>query len=66
MDDMKIHEEEPPPVAYSLHYFAECIREGAAGARRTPDLRIRPSKPDRRDCISQQLAGDRFHMDGQR
>ena len=43
------------PVAYSLYYFAECIRDSAAGARRAPDLRTSPAKPDRWDYISQLL-----------
>jgi hypothetical protein len=43
------------PVAYSLYYFAECIRHSASGARRAPDLRASPAKPDRWDYISQLL-----------
>ena len=43
------------PVAYSLYYFAECIRDSAAGGRRAPDLRASPAKPDRWDYISQLL-----------
>lgn len=43
------------PVAYSLYYFAECIRDSAAGGRRAPDLRAGPAKPDRWDYISQLL-----------
>lgn len=41
------------PVAYSFYYFAECIRDSAAGSRRAPDLRACPAKPDRWDYISQ-------------
>ena len=43
------------PVAYSLYYFAECIRDSASGARRAPDLRAIQVKPDRWDYISQLL-----------
>jgi hypothetical protein len=43
------------PVAYSLYYFAECIRDSASGHRRAVDLRRSPSKPDRWDYISQLL-----------
>jgi hypothetical protein len=43
------------PVAYTLYYFAECIRDSASGARRAPDLRTSPAKPDRWDYISQLL-----------
>ena len=42
-------------VAYSLYYFAECIRDSAAGGRRAPNLRASPAKPDRWDYISQLL-----------
>lgn len=43
------------PVAYSLYYFSECIRDSASGARRAPNLHLRtaPAKPDRWDYISQ-------------
>jgi hypothetical protein len=45
------------PVAYSLYYFAECIRASAAGGRRAPNFHLRtcPAKPDRWDYISQLL-----------
>ena len=42
-------------VAYTLYYFAECIRDSAGGSRRAPDLRASPAKPDRWDYISQLL-----------
>jgi hypothetical protein len=42
-------------VAYSLYYFAQCIRDSAAGARRAPDLRASSVKSDRWDYISQLL-----------
>jgi hypothetical protein len=41
------------PVAYSLYYFTECIRDSALGRRRAVDLRHSPAKPDRWDYISQ-------------
>jgi len=43
------------PVAYTLYYFAECIRDSASGARRAPDLRAIQVKPDRWDYVSQLL-----------
>ena len=43
------------PVAYSLYYFAECIRDSAAGGRRAPDLRASSVKSERWDYISQLL-----------
>jgi hypothetical protein len=43
------------PVAYTLYYFTECIRDSASGARRAPDLRASPAKPDRWDYVSQLL-----------
>jgi hypothetical protein len=43
------------PVAYTLYYFAECIRDSASGACRAPDLRAIQVKPDRWDYVSQLL-----------
>jgi hypothetical protein len=45
------------PAAYSLYYFAECIRDSASGSRRAPNLHLRAgsAKPDRWDYISQLL-----------
>jgi len=43
------------PAAYSLYYFAECIRDSAAGGRRAPDLRLNPVQSDKWDYISQLL-----------
>jgi hypothetical protein len=43
------------PAAYSLHYFAECIRDSAAGSRRAPELHAGPTKLDKWDYISQLL-----------
>jgi DNA-directed RNA polymerase subunit RPC12/RpoP len=41
------------PIAYSLYYFTECIRDSASGGRRAPDLRINTVKSDKWDYISQ-------------
>ena len=43
------------PVAYVLYYFAECIRDSAAGGCRVPDFWMHPAKSDKWDCISQSL-----------
>jgi hypothetical protein len=43
------------PVAYSLYYFTECIRDGASGGRRAPDLLTSPVRSDKWDYISQLL-----------
>jgi hypothetical protein len=43
------------PVAYVLYYFAECIRDSAAGGCRVPDFWMHPAKSDKWDCISQLL-----------
>jgi len=43
------------PVAYSLYYLTECIRDSSSGGRRAPDLRESPAKPDRWDYVSQLL-----------
>jgi len=42
------------PVAYVLYYFAECIRDSAAGGCRAPDFWKRPNE-DKWDCILQSL-----------
>lgn len=44
------------PVAYVLYYFAECIRDSAAGGCRVPDFWMHPAKSDKWDCIMQSLA----------
>lgn len=41
------------PIAYSLYYFTECIRDSASGGRRAHDLRDSPVKSDKWDYISQ-------------
>ncbi len=43
------------PVAYVLYYFAECIRDSAAGGCRVPDFWMHPAKSDKWDCILQSL-----------
>jgi DNA-directed RNA polymerase subunit RPC12/RpoP len=41
------------PVAYTLYYFAECIRDSATGGCRAPDFWMHPGKSDKWDYISQ-------------
>ncbi len=43
------------PIAYVLYYFAECIRDSAAGGCRVPDFWMHPTESDKWDCISQSL-----------
>ena len=43
------------PIAYVLYYFAECIRDSAAGGCRVPDFWMHPADSDKWDCISQLL-----------
>ena len=43
------------PVTYVLYYFAQCIRDSAAGGRRPPDFWMHPASSDRWDCVSQSL-----------
>ncbi|MHC4751512.1 MAG: hypothetical protein ACYTFW_16780 [Planctomycetota bacterium] len=43
------------PVAYSLYYFAECIRDSAAGGCRAPDFWMHPAESDKWDCVLQLL-----------
>ncbi len=43
------------PVAYVLYYFAECIRDSAAGGCHVPDFWMHPAKSDKWDCILQSL-----------
>jgi hypothetical protein len=41
------------PVAYALYYFAECIRDRAAGGRHPPDYWMHPSDSSKWDCLTQ-------------
>jgi len=40
------------PVAYAVYYFAECIRDSAAGGRHVPDFWIHPADSGKWDCLS--------------
>jgi DNA-directed RNA polymerase subunit RPC12/RpoP len=41
------------PIAYVLYYFAECIRDIAAGGCRVPDFWMHPTDSSKWDCVSQ-------------
>lgn len=41
------------PVAYAFYYFAECIRDRAAGGRHVPNYWMHPGDSSKWDCLSQ-------------
>jgi hypothetical protein len=43
------------PIAYVLYYFAECIRESAAGHNHAPDFWMCAAESGKWDCILQSL-----------
>lgn len=41
------------PVAYTLYYLADCVRDRAAGGRHMPDYWMHPTESSKWDCVTQ-------------